>query len=405
LRVFTNMHGDRVMFSEGWPNRARHWLPMIDHPYDKATGEMIVTAPAEWQVVSNGVLAEQVDLDGMRRRTHWMQSVPLPSWLFALGAARFDAHHAGTVQGVPLQTWAFPQDRTAARALFEETSRRAMDFFAARVGPYPYEKLANVQASGFGGGMENATVIFYGEKGVAAGRGPVVHEIAHQWFGNSVTQRDWDDVWLSEGFATYFALLYQEQFEGRDAFVAALERSRAAILDAARTRPETPVIHRNLGDMDGVLNTFVYQKGGWVLHMLRREIGTDQFWSGIREYYRRYRDRNASTDDLRQVMEQVSGRDLRPFFAQWLTRGGNPHVEPSWTYTAADQRLELTLRQIQPGDSLRADGGCGRHHGRRHTARNRAPRRPVGHRHAAGGGEAIRRHDRSGHLAARLHIP
>jgi aminopeptidase N len=182
------------------------------------------------------------------------------------------------------------------------------------------------------------------------GRGPVVHEIAHQWFGNSVTQRDWDDVWLSEGFATYFALLYEEQFEGRDAFVAALERSRAAILDAARKRPETPVVHRNLSDMDGVLNTFVYQKGGWVLHMLRREVGTDHFWSGIREYYRRYRDRNASTDDLRQVMEQVSGRDLRPFFAQWLTRGGNPHVESSWTYTAADQRLELTLRQTQPGD-------------------------------------------------------
>jgi len=350
LQVFTNMHGERVMFSEGWPNRARHWLPLIDHPYDKASGEMVVTAPAKWQVVSNGVLVEQVDVDDGRRRTHWKQSVPIASWLFALGVARFDAHHAGSVQGVPLQTWAFPQDRVAARALFEETSRRAMDFFAARVGPYPYDKLANVQASGFGGGMENATVIFYGEKGVASGLGPVVHEIAHQWFGNSVTERDWDDVWLSEGFATYFALLYQEQFEGRDAFAAALGRSRASILDSARKLPDTPVVHRNLSDMARVLNTFVYQKGGWVLHMLRREIGADSFWAGIREYYRRYRDGNASTDDLRQVMEQVSGRDLRTFFAQWLTRGGNPRVEASWTYDAARKALALTLRQTQPGD-------------------------------------------------------
>jgi aminopeptidase N len=350
LQVFTNMHGARVMFSEGWPNRARHWLPMIDHPYDKASGEMIVTAPSKWQVVSNGVLVEQVDLDETRRRTHWKQNVPLPSWLFALGIARFDAHHAGSVQGVPLQTWAFPEDRLAARGLFEETSRRAMDFFAARIGPFPYEKLANVQASGFGGGMENATVIFYGEKGVADGRGPVVHEIAHQWFGNSVTERDWDDVWLSEGFATYFALLYQEQFEGRDEFAAALGRSRLSILESAKKLPDTPVVHRNLDDMRRVLNTFVYQKGGWVLHMLRREIGADAFWSGIREYYRRYRDGNASTDDLRLVMEQVSQRDLKPFFTQWLHRGDNPQVEATWIYDAPGKALDLTLRQTQPGD-------------------------------------------------------
>jgi aminopeptidase N len=355
LQVLTNMHGERVLFSEGWPNRARHWLPTIDHPYDKATAEMIVTAPAQWQVVSNGLLVEEVDLDRNRRRTHWRQSVPIASWLFAIGVARFDAHHAGTIEGVPLQTWSFPQDRSAARGLFEETSRRAVSFFSDRVGPYPYEKLANVQASGFGGGMENATVVFYGEKGVAAGRGPVVHEIAHQWFGNSVTERDWDDVWLSEGFATYFALLYREHFDGRDAFVDALKRSRGSILQAEKKLPDTPVIHRNLDDMERVLNNFVYEKGGWVLHMLRAEVGTESFWQGIREYYRRFRDRNASTDDLRQVMEQVSGKDLRWFFSQWLTRGGTPRIEATWHYDAAQKAIELTARQTQAGEPYRLD--------------------------------------------------
>jgi aminopeptidase N len=322
---------------------------------------MIVTAPAPFQVVSNGVLVEEVDLGAGQRRTHWKQSVPIASWLFAVGVAQFDAHYAGTTQGVPLQTWAFPQDRAAARMLFEETSRRAMDFFSARVGPFPYEKLANVQASGFGGGMENATVIFYGEKGVASGRGPVVHEIAHQWFGNSVTERDWDDVWLSEGFATYFALLYDEQFEGRDAFVDGLKRSRASILESARKLPDTPVVHRNLNDMERVLNTFVYQKGGWVLHMLRREIGADVFWTGIREYYRRYRDRNASSDDLRQVMEQVSARDLRWFFAQWLNRGGNPRVEGSWRYDAVSKRVDITVKQTHAGEPFRLNLDVGIH--------------------------------------------
>ena len=355
LQVFTNIHGERVMFSEGWPNRARHWLPMIDHPYDKATGEMIVTAPAYWQVVSNGTLVEEVDVDGNRRRTHWRQSVPIASWLYAIGVARFAAHHAGNVMGVPLQTWAFPQDRAAARQLFEETTRRAMQFFIDRIGPYPYEKLANVQASGFGGGMENATVIFYGEKGVSSGRGPVVHEVAHQWFGNSVTERDWDDVWLSEGFASYFTHLYTEQFEGRDAFVAALTRSRQSVLQTARKLPDAPVVHRNLADMERVLNGLVYEKGAWVLHMLRGHIGTPQFWQGIREYYRRYRDSNASTDEFRQLMEEASGRDLRTFFSQWLTRAGNPSLQATWKYDPARKAVLLMVEQTHQGESYLLD--------------------------------------------------
>lgn len=353
LRALNNLHGDPSVFSENWPNQARQWLPMIDHPYDKATGEMIVTAPAQYQVVSNGLLVEETDLGNGQRRTHWKQSVPVASWLYAVGVARFDVHHAGIVQNVPLQTWVFPQDREAGRQVFEETSRRAMDFFSERVGPYPYEKLANVQAAGLGGGTEHATAIFYGEKGVASGRAPVVHEIAHQWFGNSVTERDWDDVWLSEGFATYFTLLYTEQFEGRDAFVEGLQRSRRTVLQLEQKLPDTPVIHRNLRDMDRVLNQFVYQKGGWVLHMLRTEVGADAFWAGIREYYRRFRDQNASTDDLRQVMEKASGKDLRWFFTQWLTRSGVPRIEATWHYDDARKAVDIVLSQTQPGDVFR----------------------------------------------------
>ena len=353
LHVLTNMHGERVVFSENWPDHARHWLPMIDHPYDKATGELIVTAPAHYQVVSNGVLVEETDLGNGLRRTHWKQSVPIASWLYALGAAHFDVHHAGTVQGVPLQTWVFPQDRDTGRKTFEETSRRAMDFFATRFGPFPYEKLANVQASGYGGGMENATTIFYGEKGVASGRSPVVHEIAHQWFGNSVTERDWDDVWLSEGFATYLAQLYTEQFEGREAFVRDLQRSRATVLALEKKLPDTPIVHRNLRDMETLLNEFVYQKGGWVLHMLRDTLGNEVFFAGIREYYRRYRDGNATTDDLRQVFEQLSHKPLQEFFAQWLNRPGVPRIEGTWHFDPTRKVVEVTVLQTQAGAPFR----------------------------------------------------
>ena len=353
LRLIKNIHGERTMFSENWPNQARQWLPMIDHPYDKATGEFIVTAPAQYQVVANGLLVEEVDLAGGMRRTHWKQSVPIASWLYALGVARFAVHHYDLVRGIPQQVWVFPQDREQGYRIFEETGRRAFEFFSDRVGPYSYEKLAHVQAAGISGGTEHASEIFYGERGVASGRAPVVHEVAHQWFGNAVTEKDWDDVWLSEGFATYFTHLYTEQFEGRDAFVRGLRADIQTILAAQKAAPDQPVIHRNLADMRQVLNRLVYQKAGWVLHMLRGTIGTDRFWAGIRDYYGRYRDRNASTDDFRQVMEETAGTPLTWFFDQWLKRPGMPTLRGGWRYDAAAKQILIDLEQTQTGAAYR----------------------------------------------------
>ena len=279
--------------------------------------------------------------------------MPIASWLYAVGMARFTARHYATSKGVPQQVWVFPQDAETGQRIFELTGRRAFDFFSEQIGPYAYEKLAHVQAAGLGGGTEHATVIFYGEKGVASGNAPVVHEVAHQWWGNAVTERDWDDVWLSEGFATYFTLLYTEQFDGRDAFVRGLRSSRDRILQLEKKTPNTPIIHRNLSDMRRVLNQFVYQKGGWTLHMLRHNMGTERFWDGIREYYRRYQNLNASTDDLRVVMERAAGKDLRWFFEQWLTRSGVPALTGSWRYDAAARQVIVELSQAQTGEPYR----------------------------------------------------
>ncbi|HET7218931.1 MAG TPA: M1 family aminopeptidase [Vicinamibacterales bacterium] len=353
LRILNNIYGDRTAFSENWPNNARHWLPMIDHPYDKATGEIIMTAPAHYQVVANGLLLEETDLAGGMRRMHWKQSVPIASWLYAVGVARFTVRHYAVATGIAQQTWVFPQNADNGRRIFEQTGRRAFEYFSEHIGPNAYEKLAHVQAAGLGGGTEHATAIFYGEKGVAAGNAPVVHEVAHQWWGNAVTERDWDDVWLSEGFATYFTLLYTKQYEGRDAFVRGLRSSRDRVLQLEKKMPDTPIIHRNLADMSRVLNQFVYQKGGWTLHMLRYVIGTDRFWDGIREYYRRYQNHNASTDDLRAVMEAASGQDLRWFFSQWLTRSGVPALRATWRYDAAAKQITIELTQTQVGDPYR----------------------------------------------------
>lgn len=353
LIIGPNKHGDRTFFSDNWPNKARNWLPTIDHPYDKATSELIVTAPAHYQVISNGLLIEESDLLDGTRRSHWKESVPIATWLYALGVARFAVQTVDRYNGVPIQTWVYAQDRDAGFHDFAVPTKQAMEFYGDMVGPYSYEKLANVQSNSVGGGMEAATAIFYGDASVTGERdvrwrNVIIHEVAHQWFGNSVTEYDWDDVWLSEGFATYFTLLFIEHQYGRDEFIERLKVSRDRIRDFMLVNPDYRIVHDNLSDMGLVTSgPGTYQKGSWVLHMLRGVVGEDAFWAGIRAYYREFRDRNATTADFRRTMEEASGLDLRTFFDQWLYRGGWLEYEGDWSYDAAAGAIHIDIRQTQ----------------------------------------------------------
>jgi len=350
LKIANNKHGDRTFFSDNWPDKARHWLPTVDHPYDKATSEMIVTAPAHYQVISNGLLVEETDLPGGRRRTYWRQSVPIAPWLYVLGVARFAVQHVDTFQGKAIQTWVYAQDRDAGFYDFAVPTRDALEFYSDKVGPFSYEKLANVQSNSVSGGMEAASAIFYSEGSVVGDRNVrwrnvVIHEIAHQWFGNAVTESDWDDVWLSEGFATYFTLLYIEHAYGRDEFLRGLEDSRRRILEFDKQRPDYRVVHDNLSDMTQVTTGQIYQKGAWILHMLRGIMGDEAFWTGIRSYYRAHQNGHATTADFRGEMERASGKDLRVFFDQWLTRGGLVRLNGDWSYRADTGTLTVRLTQ------------------------------------------------------------
>lgn len=352
LRAGPNKYGDRTFFSDSWPNRARHWLPTIDHPYDKASSEMIVTAPAHYQVVSNGVRVEETDrLDGTRT-THWQQSAPIATWLYVLGVARFAVEHVDDVRGVPIQTWVYPQDREAGFYDFAVPTRRAMEFYSDNIGPYAYEKVANITSPVTGGGMEAATAIMYHESAVTGTRpigwrNVIIHEIAHQWFGNAVTESDWDDVWLSEGFATYFTLLFIEHAYGRDEFVAGLQQSAERVFRVYEAEPAYQIVHDDLDDMGRVTNAATYQKGAWVLHMLRTRLGDDVFWRGIRDYYAAHMNGNASTADFRTRMESASGDDLTAFFDQWLYEGGNPEIEGWWEYDATARAVRIEVNQVQ----------------------------------------------------------
>ena len=357
LQIGNNKYGDRGFFSDNWPTRARHWLPVVDHPYDKATCEFLVTAPAHYQVVSNGLKLEETSLDQHQKMTHWKQSVPIAPWLFVLGVAEFAVQYVDEFEGKSIQTWVFKQDRDAGFHDFAEPTKHVLEFYSDYVGPYSYEKLANVQSNSVSGGMESASAIFYDDDVVTGERSErwrnvIIHEIAHQWFGNSVTEYDWDDVWLSEGFATYFTLLFIEHAYGRDAFVGGLLKSKESVLKFQHANPDYTIIHKNLSDMSQVLTGQIYQKGAWILHMLRGVIGTDAFWEGIRTYYAAYRNSNATTSDFRRIMEEVSGQDLEVFFRQWLYDPGTLKVSGTWRYDPRSQSVILELEQTQTDGSL-----------------------------------------------------
>lgn len=349
LVIGENRHGRRTFFGDNWPNRARHWLPTLDHPSQKAPVAWSVTAPATYQVVANGRLLEETDLGEGLRLTRWASEAPLATKVAVLGAAPFAVEHRGEIDGVPLQSWVYPEDREAGFYDFAR-AERALRLFASLLGPYPFEKLANVQSTTRYGGMENASAIFYDEDsvtGTRANEGLVAHEVAHQWFGNAVTEADWPHLWLSEGFATYLTHAYFEFTYGRDALAAGLARDRERVAAFAAQSPR-PLVDTAYADPTALLNPNSYQKGAWVLHLLRGRLGDEAFFEGLRAFYERFRGANAATDDFRRVMEEVSGEDLAPFFAQWTARPGLPRLAGAWRY--AEGRLTLELRQTQPGE-------------------------------------------------------
>ncbi len=355
LKIAPNKYGDRTFFSDNWPDRARNWLSVVDHPYDKATSEMIVTAPNHYQVVSNGLKIEESDVPGGRRLTHWKQSVPIAPWLYVLGAARFAVQYVDTFDGKSIETWVYHQDRDAGFYDFGYVTKETLEFYSDYIGPFSYERLANIQSNSVAGGMEAASAILYSDGSVSGTRpvrwrNVVIHEIAHQWFGNAVTEYDWDDIWLSEGFATYFTLLFIEHQYGRDEFLAGLESSKKRVDDFHVKNPGYTIVHDNLKDMKDVTTSQIYQKGSWILHMLRGVVGTENFWKGIRSYYKEYKDLNATTADFRRHMEEASGQDLSAFFDQWLYKSGALKLKGDWSFDAG--KLTIRLDQVQNDGSL-----------------------------------------------------
>ncbi|MCA0269628.1 MAG: M1 family peptidase [Bacteroidetes bacterium] len=358
LVISRNRHRDRTFFGDNWPMRARYWLPTNDHLTDKATVTFDVSAPSGYRVVANGRRVSADVQPGNRLRTVYRSDVPIPPKVMVIGAAPFAVQTVGELRpGVPVESWVFRQDSTAGFFDYALALPIAA-YFDSLIAPYPYEKLANVQSKTIYGGMENSGAIFYHEGSVTGDRSSeslLAHEIAHQWFGDGATEADWPHLWLSEGFATYLTEVYLERRYGTPRLRENMAQAREQVVGFLRQTP-LPLVDTVTANVSEMLTANPYQRGAWVLHMLRQRVGDGAFFDGLRRYYAAHGYQpdgtagpNATTDDFRRAMEEASGQNLRKFFDQWTRRSDVPRLATTHRYDARRRQLVVTVHQTQPG--------------------------------------------------------
>lgn len=343
LIISINKLGDRTFFAENWPNRAHQWLPVIDHVSDKATCEFIVTAPSKYQVLANGDFVDRILLEGDAAITHWQMNQPIPVKVMVIGVAEFVTKTLSS--DVSSKVWLYQGADTIAFDDFSDAPA-IFSFVQDMIGAYPYSKLDHAVSTTRFGGMENAGNIFYDESSVVGKgniNGLIAHEIAHQWFGNSVTEADWEDVWISEGFATYVENEYIEMQYGRDSALVNYSQQEARILAYQQAHHQATIVQKQFSSIDEILNPMVYEKAAWALRSLRHKLGDEVFSQVVQTFYERFKHSNASSLNFVDVANSVSGLELGDFFSQCFLVAESPNISVSWKY----KKKQLVVTMIQ----------------------------------------------------------
>lgn len=322
---------DGGVFVASEPAGAARWFPVNDHPRDKAAYTFRITVPAPYVVAANGLLQATVD-EGERVTYVWQTDYPLASYLATVNIGDFSVVTEDGPAGLPLRSYFPTRLAETAPSAFARTAEM-IAYFSELFGPYPFEAYGVVVAdTPLFFALETQTLSLFGAEivpralpqsagGWSSPEEVVAHELAHQWFGNSVTPYNWQDIWLNEGFATYAAALWTGHAHGADAFEEAMRDSYRAIQGRGYT-PGDPGPQQ-------LFSQGVYLQGAWALHALRLRVGDDVFFELLRAYYDRFKYANASTADFIATAEEISGEDLTAFFDSWLYDGGAPPV-PEW---------------------------------------------------------------------------
>jgi aminopeptidase N len=354
-------HPDREWecWTQGQDEDSRHYWPCVDLPIEKATSEVLCTVPTGLRVLSNGDLREARTLRDGRVLWHYALDIPHSPYLVTLACGPFNEQtDRAPKTGVPVYYYGpTGRDEDVRRSLGR--TPEMIDLFSERIGvPYPFSRYSQIYVSDFiFGGMENTTATTLTSDALLDERAAldhdvealVAHELAHQWWGDLITCREWPEAWLNEGFATYFEYVWREHSRGRDEADADLLGDLDAYLGEAG-HYQRPIVCRQYEEPIELFDRHLYEKGGRVLHMLRHELGDEVFWRVLRLYAERHARATVETRDLARAVEEASGRNLDRFFDQWVGRPGHPELELTWDWDADKQVGTLRLEQKQTAE-------------------------------------------------------
>lgn len=343
-------------YTYGEPVETRYWFPCKDVPWDKATVELHVTVPLGVEVASIGLLeGREIDLDGLWETFHWRTDYPVASYLVCVTmsdqyACWSDWYVTPEGDSIELVYYVFARDSAIAKKDFIHMVD-AISFFSERFGAYPFEKYGMAEVEPFVmGGMEHQTMSTINSRWIRGTRlyeNGLVHELAHMWWGDAVTLNDWTAIWLNEGFATYSEVLFSESQYGQDSFQDKMANSKQLYLDQIR-RSDFPLYDP---PADQLFNSgIVYNKGSWILHMLRTVVGEEHFWPILSDYFDTYCYGNASVPDFQSICETVSEMDLDWFFNQWIYQKGYIQAEYGWAsrlLESGEYAFVLSVSQVQ----------------------------------------------------------
>lgn len=347
---------DTHFFTQGEPIEGPHWYPSYDAPNEKFTSEITCRVPEGMVVLSNGKLvSETKDAATGLVAVRWLQDKPHANYLVSLLAGYFKKVE-DKYKDIPLAFYTPASQIEQAASSFRDT-KDAMEFFESEIGvPYPWAKYYQVCVNDFvAGGMENTSITTLTDgtlftdatENIRDSRGLVAHELAHQWFGDLVTCKDWSHTWLNEGFATYYDALHDGHKNGHDAMLYHLYHNARGFIDRAAADDSRPIVYRKF---DGPMEQFsylAYPKGGWVLHMLRSQLGEELYRRCIKTYLERHQFQNVVTEDLNAVIEELSGRSFDQFFDQWVYHAHHPELDVNYSWDDKTKLLKLSIRQAQ----------------------------------------------------------
>jgi aminopeptidase N len=349
----------RQIWSQGESEYNHYWFPCYDHPNDFFTSEITATVEKPLTVISNGKLLETKENRDGTRTFHWKIEQPHASYLTSIIVGEY-VPIVGDYQGIPVVTNVYPDEVKEGKVTTARLTEM-VKFFSEKTGlKYPYAKYAQTTAREFGGGMENISATTQTDNMIHDARteldsntdGLQSHELAHQWFGDYVTCRDWSDIWLNESFATYFQAMWDEHKLGTDDFLYSdVKANQDAYLKAWREGKRRPIVTKNYANPDSVFDTYAYPRGGAVLHMLRQTLGEENWWRAINYYLRKNANQPVETEQFRIAVEESTGQAMDWFFDQWLYKMGHPVFKVTQNYNAATKALDLSVEQIQTPDA------------------------------------------------------